>query len=123
MARQWVPSGRARGNGFRPRNPLPRPHASGTYCLTTARTWMVRQGAQRPAGAPPSHEVVDEALQLAEVAALEDAVAERRVLADDRVAGVPVAPGLRVQPVDVARPVLHLLDHPRLRRVVVVARV
>ena len=39
------------------------------------------------------HEMVDEALELAQVAALEHAVAVGGVLADDRVAGVPVARG------------------------------
>ena len=46
-----------------------------------------------------SVEDVDEALELAEVAALPDAVAVGAVLADDRVAGVPVRAGLGVEPV------------------------
>ena len=46
---------------------------------------------------------VDEALELAEVAALEDAVAVVGVLAENGVAGVPVALRLGVQPVHVAR--------------------
>src|ERR671910_225976 len=69
------------------------------------------------------HQVVHEPLELAEVAALEGAVAEGGVLADDRVARVPVAAGLGVEPVDVAGAVLHLLYHPRLGGVGVVAGV
>src|ERR687897_283082 len=60
------------------------------------------------------HQVVHESLELAEVAALEGAVAERGVLADDRVARVPVAAGLGVEPVDVAGAGLPLPHHPPL---------
>ena len=44
----------------------------------------------------------DEALELAQVATLVDAVAVDGVVGDDRVAGVPVPTRLRVEPVDVA---------------------
>ena len=46
-------------------------------------------------GEGSSGEILDELLELAEVAALEDAVAVHAVLADDRVAGVPVRPRAR----------------------------
>ncbi len=71
----------------------------------------------------PSGQGLDEALELAQVAALVDAVAVHAVLADDRVAGVPVRLRLGVEPVDVAGPVPDLLDHPGLGGVVVVAGV
>src|SRR6476620_7519997 len=79
---------------------------------------------RRPFGSwDPSDQVVDESLELAEVAALEHAVAVDAVVPDDRVTGVPVRLRLGVEPVDVAGPVLDLLDHPGLRGVVVVPRV
>src|SRR3954470_16153836 len=68
-------------------------------------------------------ELLDEALELPQVSALVDAVAMDAVLGDDRVAGVPVAARLGVQPVDVAGAVAQLFDDPRLGRVVVVAGV
>src|SRR5947209_8087752 len=68
-------------------------------------------------------ELLDEALELPQVAALVDAVAMDAVLGDDGVAGVPVAPWLGVQPIDVAGPVAQLFHDPRLGRVVVVAGV
>src|SRR5216683_4724816 len=70
-----------------------------------------------------SSQVLYEALELLEVAALEGAVAEGGVLRDDRVARVPVGAGLGVEPVHVAGAGAQLLDHPRLRGVVVVAGV
>src|SRR5579872_7548703 len=66
-----------------------------------------------------SDEVLDEALELAEVAALVDAVAELRVVLDDGVAAPPVRAGLGVEPVDAPGPVRDLLQHPALGRVVV----
>src|SRR4051794_10782058 len=65
----------------------------------------------------------DELGELAQVATLEDAVAVLAVLGHDRVAGVPVAARLGVEPVDVPTALAHLVDDPGLRRVVVVARV
>ena len=50
-------------------------------------------------------DVGDELLELAQVADLVDAVAVGRVLRDDRVAGVPVAARLGIEPEDLARPV------------------
>ena len=70
-----------------------------------------------------SGQLLDEGLELAQVAALVDAVGVGAVLADDRVAGVPVRARLGVEPVDVAGLVAHLLHHPGLRGVVVVAGV
>src|SRR5207247_3126523 len=64
-----------------------------------------------------------ELLQLAQVAALVDAVAVDAVLADDGVAGIPVGPGLGIEPVEVPRLLVQFLQDPGLRRVVVVASV
>src|SRR5262249_29806243 len=65
----------------------------------------------------------DELLELAEGAALVRAGAVDPELGDDRIASVPVATGLGVEPVEMAGALLELLEHPVLRRVVVVARV
>src|SRR5438270_6128664 len=68
-------------------------------------------------------ELLHEALELLEVAALVGPVAMGGVLADNGVAGVPVGTGLGVQPVDVPGLLGHLAQHPGLGRVVVVAGV
>src|SRR5947207_1503518 len=61
-----------------------------------------RRRARAPTRAPSRfHDRFDEAFQLAEVAALVDAVAVRGIVADDRVAAVPVGGRLRVDPVEV----------------------
>src|SRR5438105_3752783 len=67
-----------------------------------------------------SVEQADEVFKLPEIAALIDTVAVGAVLAHDRVAGVPVGARLGVEPIHVARPLVHLVDDPRLGGVVVV---
>src|SRR5438067_6607778 len=70
-----------------------------------------------------SRQMLDEPFQLLEVAALEGAVAVDGVLGHDRVTGVPIRLRLGVEPEEVARLLAHLLQHPGLGRVVVVAGV
>src|SRR5690348_15548301 len=82
-----------------------------------------RTSTSRVTSVAPSRQLLHERLELAQVAALVDAVGVHAVLADDRVARVPVAARLGVQPVDVAGLVAHLPDDPALRGVVVVPRV
>src|SRR6478752_5477328 len=78
--------------------------------------WSSRTGVAGASVMPAScrglRQDVDELLELAEVAALERAIAVGAVLPHDRVAGVPVAAGLGVQPEDVAGLLLDLLDDP-----------
>ena len=59
-----------------------------------------------------SRQVPHEVLQLAQRPALHHVVAVGRVLPDDGVARAPVVAWLGVEPVDVARPGLQVLDHP-----------
>src|SRR6478752_5267504 len=86
--------------------------------------WSSRTGVAgasvMPASCRALRQDVDELLELAEVAALERAVAVGAVLPHDRIAGVPVGLRLGVQPVQVTGALLDLLEHPALRGVVVV---
>ena len=67
-----------------------------------------------------SGQIVDERFELAEVPHLEGAVAVLGVFTDDRIAGVPVALWLGVEPVHGSGLLVHRLDDPALRGVVVV---
>src|SRR5262249_38697017 len=96
---------------------------TGTTASSCRRRSDPRSGARRsgPCGAsrrpsnPSSlHHRGDELLELAEVAALVDAVAVDPELRDDRVARVPVAPGLGIEPVQMTGSLLELLEHPVL---------
>ena len=87
------------------------------------RAIWLEDGLTRDLSRTNSHQVLDEAFELAEVADFEDAVAVDAVLGDDGVAGVPVGAGLGVEPEHFAGPVLDLLEDPGLGGVVVVAGV
>ena len=97
-----IPAGGASGPGPRA-DPVPAPVSAS------------KPGARAAHASSP-----DELLELAQGPALDHLVAVVGVLAHDGVARVPVGAGLGIEPVDVAGPGLHLLDHPGLRGVVVV---
>src|SRR5206468_9150824 len=80
-------------------------------------------GANREPEPSALHDGRHEPLELTQVATLVHAVAVDAEFGDDRVARVPVATRLRIQPVQVAGTLLELLEDPVLRRVVVVAGV
>src|ERR1051325_3406445 len=80
-------------------------------------------GPSMPDANSDGDQVVDDAIKLAEVPALLDHGAVRRVAIHLAVAEPPRHPVLGVQPDDLLRALLNVLQHPLVRQVVVVASV